>query len=186
MAQSPSPSLAPVPPGAAPAGGKKKILLMAVIAIAVLAVAGVAFVLFMKEPAPPAGGGAESGQEAGKEGGAKHGGTAEPEGGAVEGVLAIKPVVVNLADSGVFRVARIGINLGCNDKKLTETFANDTLLQSQVQDVIIQTISARTSDELLSPKGKDNLKKELLDALNKKLEKSPIEEIYFTEFLVQL
>jgi len=51
--------------------------------------------------------------------------------------------------------------------------------------VIISTLSAKTSDQLRTPEGKEALKEELKERINSVLAKGQIARVYFTEFAIQ-
>jgi len=57
--------------------------------------------------------------------------------------------------------------------------------KSQLRDVIISTLSAKTSDQLRTPEGKEALKEELKERINSVLAKGQIARVYFTEFAIQ-
>lgn len=54
----------------------------------------------------------------------------------------------------------------------------------QMRDIIISLIGRKTRMELLSPEGKENLRKQLKNTFNEVFEK-PITNVYFTSFLVE-
>ena len=59
--------------------------------------------------------------------------------------------------------------------------------EPMIRDAIIRTLSSKRAEEVLSPDGKENLKEELIEAINEAigLDEGAIVNIYFTEFLVQ-
>lgn len=105
-------------------------------------------------------------------------------GGEVTAALAVKPVVVNLADQDP-KYLRAALGLGSNQPKLQEEFEKNPVIQTQVYDTLISVLSAKKSEEILSADGKDKLKEEIKLALNNRLPDRPISDIYITEFLVQ-
>ena len=54
----------------------------------------------------------------------------------------------------------------------------------QITDRIIMTLNAKTRDELHTAQGKDELKRELMKLINNMLIDGQIEDIYFTEIMV--
>ena len=56
-----------------------------------------------------------------------------------------------------------------------------------IKDAVIRTLSSKTSESLLTTEGKEELKQELIDALNEALEAEEeiVLNVYFTEFLMQ-
>jgi flagellar FliL protein len=57
--------------------------------------------------------------------------------------------------------------------------------KSQLRDIIIATLSAKTSEQVRTPEGKEALKQELKERLNSVLAKGQIARVYFTDFAVQ-
>lgn len=55
----------------------------------------------------------------------------------------------------------------------------------RVRDTILSVLAACKADPLLTPEGKTQLKKNLIEALNRNVPEISVREIYFTEFLVQ-
>jgi flagellar basal body-associated protein FliL len=54
----------------------------------------------------------------------------------------------------------------------------------QLEDIIITTSSVKTRVELLTDKGKEELRREMLNKFNEVLNK-PISNIFYTQFLVE-
>jgi len=59
--------------------------------------------------------------------------------------------------------------------------------EAKMRDAIINVLSSKTPAEVLTNEGKENLKQELVEAINQALgfEEGPIVGVYFNEFLVQ-
>ncbi len=163
--------------------GKGKLLII-IIAVVVLAVAGVAVKMFVlggkkKAPAKEA---AHTEQQAQEEAGPVAETNLEP--------VVIGPIIVNLADAGGDRYLKIKLVLleaksGAKKAKKEEESTGMSLEDAIIRDVIINTISAKTSDDLLSVSGKEELKKELITAINRALNRNLVRKIYFTEFIIQ-
>jgi len=63
--------------------------------------------------------------------------------------------------------------------------SGDTLEDAAIKNAIITVISTKTSDTLLTLSGKEELKKQLIKAINKALGEDAVRDIYFTEFIIQ-
>jgi flagellar FliL protein len=63
-------------------------------------------------------------------------------------VLPLEPFVVNLADADAARYLRIKISLMIDDKSRVKEIADNQPLQQKVRDVILQSLTAKTSQEL--------------------------------------
>ena len=59
--------------------------------------------------------------------------------------------------------------------------------EPQIRDAIIRVMSAKKAEEVLTVAGKDQLRQELIDAINEAtgLDEGPIVNIYFIEFIIQ-
>ena len=88
---------------------------------------------------------------------------------------------MNLADPDQRSYLRVGIDLGLNK----ETSRDAVLPVAQVRDVILEVLAQGRVDELMSPEGKTKLKANLVQALRERIPQLGVEEVYFTEFLIQ-
>jgi flagellar FliL protein len=77
---------------------------------------------------------------------------------------------------------RVGIDLGLS--KETGRTENAPSV-AQVRDSILSVIGTAKVEDLLTAKGKIQLKDDLLKALQQRMPELGVEEIYFTEFLIQ-
>ena len=148
-------------------GGKKKLILFLLLFIILLAVAGggAYFFLFAKkdkkeEKAPR---------------------VAPPEVGIM---YKLEPAfIVNLADPEATVYARISITLEvANQKVLQEVHKKEPV----IRDAIIEIVSSKTSSELRTPEGREELKLEILKRINTILSKGGVRNVYFTEFVIQV
>jgi flagellar FliL protein len=55
----------------------------------------------------------------------------------------------------------------------------------EVRDMILTILSSKEYEDIARPEDKLALKQELMTTLNRALQKGQIQDIYFTEFLVQ-
>lgn len=57
----------------------------------------------------------------------------------------------------------------------------------QITDSIIRVLSSKKAEDVLSPEGKEDLKQQLIEAINEAtgLDEGPIVNIYFKEFIIQ-
>jgi flagellar basal body-associated protein FliL len=110
---------------------------------------------------------------------------AEGSGGAVLQEIALDPFLVNLSGGrGYLKLAMtldISGDSAARSSNVTQSLARSAL----VRDAILQMLSDQNADALLTGEGRDALKQTLMAALKKAAPSLPLEEIYFTEFLVQ-
>ncbi|HHJ64403.1 MAG TPA: flagellar basal body-associated FliL family protein [Aquifex aeolicus] len=149
-------------------GGKGKLLLIALLLLILLGAGGGAayFFLFAKK--------GDKKEEVPKP-------TVSPE--AVGVMYKLEPsFIVNLADPEMTMYARVSITL--------EVSAPEVVLEVQkrepiLRDAIIEILSNKTSRELRSPEGREQLKLEIIKRVNTILVQGGIRNVYFTEFVVQ-
>lgn len=101
-------------------------------------------------------------------------------------VLQLDPFVVNLADQDAARYLRIKISLLVDDKSKVAQIAANQPLQQKVRDVILQSLTAKTSQELINEEGKNKLRHELEDKVALYFREPKVVDVMFTEFVIQL
>ncbi|HZS49125.1 MAG TPA: flagellar basal body-associated protein FliL [Blastocatellia bacterium] len=104
-------------------------------------------------------------------------------------VLHLEPFVVNLADPGGMRYLRVEMSFGLNGELLDaegkKDKNGDPVLISQVRDAIVQMLSSKSSEQLLSPEGKLSLRDEIKKTVEPFFTKPHITGVFFTDFMVQ-
>ena len=145
----------------------KGLILIIVIAVAVLLGGGGAFFFLSKS----------GGDKAHKKGDAAA--SAKDEASVM---FALDPFVVNLSDQGANKFLKVSMQL---------ELANQTLMESakaktpQIRDAIINLLTSKTSDTLMSPEGKLQLKDEINMMANQVLGENTVKNVYLTEFVMQ-
>lgn len=94
----------------------------------------------------------------------------------------LETFVLNLADADQRSYLRIGIDLGLNQSAKP---AEQAAPLAEVRDTILTVLSQAKVGDLLTPAGKTKLKQDLLRALQERMPGLGVEEVYFTEFLIQ-
>jgi flagellar basal body-associated protein FliL len=107
--------------------------------------------------------------------------TSSGEGVPVKSTLHLESFVLNLADPGQRAYLRVGIDLGLN-RQLSKGEAPPL---GPVRDTILTVLGQSQADDLVTAKGKTKLKEDLLHALQARVPGLGVEEVYFTEFLIQ-
>jgi flagellar basal body-associated protein FliL len=103
------------------------------------------------------------------------------EGPTVKSTIHLETFVMNLADSDQRSYLRVGIDLGLN----YEAKRGGEVPVARVRDTILGVLALAKVDDLLTAEGKSKLKQELLRALQERVPSLGVEEVYFTEFLIQ-
>lgn len=102
------------------------------------------------------------------------------------GAIALDPFVVNLTDASAPRYLRIKISLMIDDAaKLPELTAN-TALQQKLRDVILETLTSKSSSDLITEDGKKQLRTEIQGKIAGYFKKPKLVDVMFTEFVIQL
>jgi len=103
--------------------------------------------------------------------------------GEAETTFALDTFVVNLDGAGQRAYLRVGITLGLSR---TLNRKKEDLPVARLRDVILSVLSSARPEQLLASGGKQKLKADLLQALQEQMPGLGIENVYFTEFLVQM
>jgi flagellar basal body-associated protein FliL len=100
----------------------------------------------------------------------------------VRSTLHLETFVLNLADADQRSYLRVGIDLGLNrEAKHGEELAP----LGQVRDAILAVLAEARVGDLMTAAGKIKLKEDLLHTLQERIPQLGVEEVYFTEFLIQ-
>lgn len=176
-------------------GGKKKMIIIIGAAVAVAIVLGVvAFMMLGKGDKKTAKEG-EAAQVEGKAAEGAHGAApAAPAGGhgapaagaAAAGpaanIFPLEPFIVNIYDGQELRYLKVKVELEMVGPAVkTELDAR----LAPIRDAILVLLSAKTLQDVQDVQGKNNLKDEILGAINKHIPPGKIAKVYFTDFVVQ-
>ena len=93
----------------------------------------------------------------------------------------IEEVTVNIADTRGNRFVRAGVFFDAAPAVLEELEAN----RARMVDTLGQVLSTKTLDDLTSPNIRGTLRDELLGTINPTLKEGKIDNVYFTDLLVQ-
>jgi flagellar FliL protein len=104
----------------------------------------------------------------------------------VKSAMNLDSFLVNLADEDATRFVKVSFRLGLNEADLGEELTGDTITLGATRDAIILCLTTKTSEDLLSIEGKEKLKKEIRESVNKVLPKGKVIEVYIMDFVVQL
>lgn len=114
----------------------------------------------------------------------------EGEGGSptarIKSIMSLDSFLVNLADVDSTRFVKVTFRLGLDEPKSGEEYANDPVILAATRDGILSLLSTKTADEVLTPKGKDRIRNEIMVSVNPILPKGKIVEVFILDFVVQL
>jgi len=101
-------------------------------------------------------------------------------------VIPLEPFVVNLADADAPRYLRIKVSLMIDDKSKVKAVEENQALQLKVRDLILQTLTRKTSKDLIADEGKNKLRHEIQEEVGKFFKEPKLNDVMFTEFVIQL
>lgn len=118
-----------------------------------------------------------------------HGGEKKHEEPAAEpgeqGVLALEPFLVNLADTDAPRFLRATLGLAIAGKEEAEHLTEDAVAKARVRSAVLELLTTQKSSDLVTPEGKAALKKAILAQAGKILTEAKVVDVLFSEFVVQ-
>jgi len=100
----------------------------------------------------------------------------------VKSTLHLETFVLNLAGPDQRSYLRVGIDLGLG-RELGK--GENAPPVAEVRDTILSVLAQSRVDDLQDEKGKTKLKADVLRALQERIPRLAVEEVYFTEFLIQ-
>ncbi|HEY3308104.1 MAG TPA: flagellar basal body-associated FliL family protein [Desulfuromonadaceae bacterium] len=171
-------------------GNKKKLIIIgAAVAVAVV-LAIMAFTLMGKGDKKTAKEGAEAGTEAkadGKaeaktEGGGHGGGAKEGAQAGATNVFALEPFIVNIYDGQELRYLKVKVEMEMANPAVKGELE---VRLAALRDAILVLLSSKTMQDIQDVQGKNQLKEEILGAVNKQIPPGKIAKIFFTDFVVQ-
>lgn len=99
----------------------------------------------------------------------------------VRSTVHLETFVLNLADHEQRSYLRVGVDLGIS----RELKQGEDPPIAHMRDTILAVLSTAKADDLLTAEGKTKLKAALLQALKERVPQMGVQEVYFTEFLIQ-
>jgi len=109
-------------------------------------------------------------------------GAAEKKKPVETAVYEMDTFMVNLADEGGKRFLKATIKLRVDSAEVAEECKSRNF---ELRDLVLTLLTSKESAEVISPDDKLNLKKQVMETVNRTLRKGHALDVYFTEFLVQ-
>lgn len=139
--------------GAAPKAGKKKTMLIVIIALVVLAAAGAGAFLFMGKKQAPKDGEAHGEEE-----------VVDTAKGKPPVFVTLEPFTVNLTSEASDRYLQVGIDLKVSGPEIADKIK---VHLPEIRNGILLLLTSKRVDELASLEGKNVLREEIRDAVNR-------------------
>lgn len=94
---------------------------------------------------------------------------------------------VNLADTEETHFLRVTMDLGVDHlpEGADRNKPGAGMPVARIRDAVLAVLTVCKADPLLTPQGKSQLKKDILEALQRSVPELDVRDVYFTEFLVQ-
>ena len=90
--------------------------------------------------------------------------------------------VVNLLSESGGKFLKVALDIELDSENLATEM---DMKKSLIRDIIIRSLSSKTFEEISTMKGKDRLKDEIVSKINEVLADGQINNIFFTDFVVQ-
>ena len=103
----------------------------------------------------------------------------------VKGLMPLEPFLVNLADEDGVRFLKTTLQLGMEKDIAGEVDKNSAMVAS-IRDSIIALLTSKTSEQIMTPPGKDTLREEIRTRINSLSLSNKVAEVYIVDFVVQL
>jgi flagellar protein FliL len=101
------------------------------------------------------------------------------------GIVAFEPFVVNLADPNASRFLRTTVQLIVNSESDAEHLKKTPVVLMRARGAILELLTVQTSDVLVTPGGKTELKKAIAERVGEALEHVKVVDVLFSDFVVQ-
>lgn len=173
---------------APPPKDNKKLFLIIGAAVAVLAVVGIAAALLMGGGKSEKKAGAkeeakvEKKAEEGGHGGGEGHGEGKEGGKAVGTVYALEPFIVNIYDGQEIRYLKLKVEFEQADAAVKGELDAKV---APLRDAILVLLTTKTMQEIQDLNGKNQLRDQILSAVNKIIPPGRVLKVYFTDFVVQ-
>lgn len=134
------------------------------------------------DAAPGSSGGGHSAPGGGGHGkpSSSHGGDGAGHGSGV--TYEFEDIICNLSGTMGTRFLKVSFEVVGSDPELSSMIR---MKKPRVQDAIISTLSSRTIPDIEVPGGRNGLRIALISAINQAIGFAAVEELFFTEFLIQ-
>jgi len=164
-------------------GGNKKLFIIIGAAVAVAVILGVVVVMFMGKGDKKEKGKEEAKVESKAEGhGGEHGGEGGGKDAGVSNIYPLEPFIVNIYDGQELRYLKVKIEMEMGGAGVKPEI--DARL-APIRDSILVLLSSKTLQDIQDVQGKNQLKEEIMGAINKNVPPGKITKVYFTDFVVQ-
>jgi flagellar protein FliL len=97
-------------------------------------------------------------------------------------IYKLDPFLVNLLDPGQLRYLKVTLHVESNQEKVSEEYERRL---PQLRDAVLTILSSKNYKDIITSEGKSALREEIKGKLNQLLVGVKVQNVYFTEFVVQ-
>jgi len=116
---------------------------------------------------------------------ARRGAPVEKAKPAERGVVGFEPFVVNLADANASRFLRVSVQLVVKNAEDAEAIHQSPATLMAARSAILEVLTLQTSDRLVTPEGKAELKKAIAERAGAAMDEMKVIDVLFSDFVVQ-
>jgi flagellar protein FliL len=156
---------------------KKPVLLIVIVIVALLLIVAIVVFAMMLSGSDEEEQMAADGQTQSKSSGAK-----DKDLLTVGSMYELESLTVNLLNENGRRYLKTTINLEMSSEDLMPEL---DMKKAVIRDLIIQVLASKQIEEISTLNGKKRLKEEMINALNRRLVDGNVDNVYFTEFVMQ-
>jgi flagellar FliL protein len=108
--------------------------------------------------------------------------------------IPLEPFLVNLADKDASRFLRVSLQLVVDNKEFGEAMTAKgghggadahAVVKAKLRSAVLELLTTQTSEHLVTPEGKAELKKKIAEHASEVLEETEVVDVLFTDFVVQ-
>jgi flagellar protein FliL len=101
------------------------------------------------------------------------------------GIVPMEPFVVNLADPGAIRFLRVNLALVVKDEEIAKEMEENAVDKARIRSSILELLAMQHSDAIVTPEGKDELKKLIAERSEHAAHELKVVDVLFSEFVIQ-
>ena len=109
----------------------------------------------------------------------------EPAAEGPGGIVPLDPFVVNLADTGATRFLRVNLSLVVADEEQAKEVEENAVEKARVRSAILELLAQQNASDLVTPEGKDTLKKTIAERVAHASHALKVSDVLFSEFVIQ-
>jgi flagellar FliL protein len=102
-----------------------------------------------------------------------------------DGIIALEPFLVNLADKEAQRFLRVTLRLVVETEEEAKAIGEHEVSQVRLRSAILELLTQQSAEPLTTPEGKAQLKKAIAERSGAALGGKKVLDVLFTDFVVQ-